>query len=56
MICGVMQGLLIKKARARGSKAQAEARRRLREHVEKCEYCQKAYARINRKKKKVFLW
>lgn len=51
MICGVMHGLLIKKARARGSKAQAEARRKLHEHVEGCAFCQRQYKKIARKKK-----
>lgn len=51
MICGIMQGLLIKKQRARTSKAQAEARRKLSAHVEKCDFCKREYAKIVRKKK-----
>lgn len=51
MICGVMQGLLIKKQRARGSRAQAEARRRLREHVRRCDFCMREYKKIAGKRR-----
>lgn len=43
MICGVAQGLLIKKARARSAGKIVYWRRQLREHVEGCAFCQKSY-------------
>ena len=41
MICGVAQGLLIKKNCARTAKKINYYRRRLKEHVEGCAFCQK---------------
>ncbi len=41
MICGVAQGLLIKKNSARSAKKINYYRRRLKEHVEGCAFCQK---------------
>ena len=41
MICGVAQGLLIKKNCARSAKKINYYRRRLREHVEGCAFCRK---------------
>lgn len=45
MACGVFQGLLIKKARARSAKDLAAARRALRSHVMKCAVCLKKVRR-----------
>jgi hypothetical protein len=41
MICGTAQGLLIKKQLARSASKINYYRRKLREHVKVCAYCQK---------------
>lgn len=51
VICGTMQGLLIKKNAARGAKKQAAARLALRRHVETCDFCRKNYLRLKRHRK-----
>lgn len=48
MMCGEAQGLVIRRRLARGSRAQAEARRALRRHVEHCEFCLRNYVRYKR--------
>ena len=53
MICGVAQGLLIKKARARSAEKIVYWRRQLRAHVEGCTFCQKSYQKTVRRKKPV---
>lgn len=43
MICGKMQGLVIKKTLARDPRKIADLRRQMREHVQGCDFCMKQY-------------
>ena len=49
MICGKMQGLLIRKSRMRSAKDLSAARQALRRHVMTCKFCKKHYLRMYNK-------